>query len=102
MESHTLRLHLGAALKEPEVRRACHAVERVMGVGDVLDNLSPATLEMIRDYCSEYIKGRKDSMSDLKRGFIHLVVDYLNDARLHERRLYHGITGGDDEPKKTA
>jgi hypothetical protein len=101
-----LKLHLPVALQNHEVRRACHAVERVMGVGDVLDNLSPAALEMIRDYCRDYIKGRKGAMSDFKRAYINLVIEHLNDARLHERRLYHGIAGeasdGQDGIKKTA
>jgi hypothetical protein len=97
-----LKLYMPIALKNHEVRLACHAVERITGVGDVLDNLSPAALEMIRDHCSDCVKGRHGAMSEFKRAYINLVVEHLNDARLHERRLYHGITGAsDDETKKT-
>ena len=96
-ELHTRRLYLRSALQDHEVRRACHVVERVLGVGDVLDHLSPMSLEIIRDYCTDYIKGRKGAISDFKRGFIELVVEHLDDARLHERSLYHGITGRDDK-----
>jgi hypothetical protein len=93
MELGNLKLCLPDALKNHEIRRACHAVERVMGVGDVLDNLSPAALEMIRDYCTDYVKGHNGPMSDFKRAYISVVIEHLNDARLHERRLYYGITG---------
>jgi hypothetical protein len=93
MELGSLKLCLPDALKNHEIRRACHAVERVMGVGDVLDNLSTAAREMIRDYCTDYVKGHNGPMSDFKRAYISVVIEHLNDARLHERRLYYGITG---------
>ena len=63
---------------------------------------------MIRDHCSDCVKGRHGAMSDFKRAYINLVVEHLNDARLRERRLFHGITGEvrdtspQDETKKTA
>jgi hypothetical protein len=58
-----------------------------------LDSLSPAALEGVRDYCHDYVKGRKGKFSDFKHAFIELVIDHLNDARLRERRLYTGIRG---------
>jgi hypothetical protein len=102
-----LKLYMPIALKNHEVRLACHAVERITGVGDVLDNLSPAALEMIRDHCLDCVKGRHGAMSEFKRAYINLVVEHLNDARLHERRLYYGLTGEasdacDDGTKETA
>jgi hypothetical protein len=50
------------------------------------DKLSPLALEQVRDYCTDYDKGRKGVASEFKRARIELVVDHLNDAKLHERR----------------
>jgi hypothetical protein len=44
-----LKLYMPIALKNHEVRLACHAVERITGVGDVLDNLSPAAVALVYD-----------------------------------------------------
>jgi hypothetical protein len=38
VEQHSLRLCLGAALKEAEIRRACCAVEAIVRAGDILDS----------------------------------------------------------------
>src|SRR6266853_702436 len=93
MEPHDLRLHLAIALKEPEIRRACCAVEAIFRAGTILDELSPAVLEQVRDYCTDWNKGRKGSFSEFKHAWIDLVADHLNEQRMTERRLYHGITG---------
>jgi phytoene/squalene synthetase len=93
MEPHDLRLHLAIALKEPEIRRACCAVEAIFRAGTILDELSPAVLEQVRDYCTDWNKGRKGSFSEFKHAWIDMVTDHLNNQRLQERRLYHGITG---------
>ncbi len=98
MEPQSLKLHLSIALKTPEIRRACMAVERILSVGDMLDDLPPTALEQVRDYCTDYNKGRKGVASEFKHAWIELVADHLNDARLRERRLFHGITGKDTEP----
>ena len=72
-----------------------------MSTIDLLDTLSPAALECVRDYCDEYNKGCKGKFSEFKRAYIELVIDHLNNVRLRERRLFHGITGGasDANPK---
>ena len=93
MEPHNLQLHLAIALKEPEIRRACCAVEAIFRAGTILDELSPAVLEQVRDYCTDWNKGRKGSFSEFKHAWIDMVTDHLNNQRLQERRLYHGITG---------
>jgi hypothetical protein len=99
MERHSLKLHLPAALKSAEIRHACLAVERVVSTIDLLDTLSPAALECVRDYCTDYVKGRKGRFSEFKHAYIELVIDHLNDARLRERRLYTGIAGkASDKP----
>jgi phytoene/squalene synthetase len=95
MKPQSLRLHLAIALKEPEIRRACCAVEGVLRAGDLLEDLPPAALEMVRDYCSDYIKGRKGKFSAFKHAWVDMVVEHLADARARERQLFHGITGKD-------
>jgi len=98
MEPHSLRLHLGPALSTPEIRRACCAVEAILRAADILDNEPPAVLEQVRDFCTDYNEGRKGKFSEFKHAWIDLVIEHLADARLRERRLFHGITG--DEPDK--
>ena len=98
MEQHSLRLYLGPALSTPEIRRACCAVEAILRAADILDNEPPVVLEQVRDFCTDYVKGRKDKFSDFKRAYIALVAEHLADAKLRERRLFHGITG--TEPDK--
>ncbi len=93
MEPHNLQLHLAIALKEPEIRRACCAVEAIFRAGTILDELSPTVLEQVRDYCTDWNKGRKGTFSEFKHAWIDMVTDHLNNQRLQERRLYHGITG---------
>jgi hypothetical protein len=93
METHNLRLYLGTALKEAEIRRTCCAVEAILRAGTILDELSPTCLEQVRDYCSDYNRGRKGSFSEFKHAYIDMVVEHLNDARLRERRLFSAITG---------
>jgi hypothetical protein len=93
MESENLRLNLAIALKTPEIRRACCAVERILTAVDILDELPPAALEELRDYCTDYNKGRQGVFSEFKHAYISVVADHLADMRLRERRLFHGITG---------
>src|SRR5215470_20015817 len=95
MEAHSLRLHLGIALKEHEIRRACTAVEHILRAADILDGLHPAALEQVWDYCSDYVKGRKgnDTFSDFKHAYINMVVEHLDITRQMERQFYGGITG---------
>jgi hypothetical protein len=93
MEPHEKRKYLAAALREPEIRRACRAVDRIITAGDSLDHMSPTTLEVVRDYCAEQTEGTRGTFSEFRRAWIQLVVDHLNDARTLERRLYYGITG---------
>ena len=97
MEAHSLRLHLAIALKEHEIRRACTAVEHILRAADILDDLHPAALEQVRDYCSDYVKGSKgkDTFSEFKRAYINMVVEHLENARQMERMTYRGITGKD-------
>jgi hypothetical protein len=103
MDQRSIKLHLPSALQCADIRHACLAVERVVSTIDLLDSLSPAALECVRDYCDEHNKRCKGKFSEFKRAYLDLVIDHLNDARLRERRLYHGITGdGDDEAKKPA
>ena len=73
METHSLRLYLSTALKEHEIRRACTAVEHILRAADILDDLHPVALEQVRDYCSDYIKGRHDTFSEFKHAYINMV-----------------------------
>ena len=97
METQSLRLYLGTALKEAEIRRTCCAVEAILRAGTILDELSPTCLEQVRDYCTDYIKGRKDTFSEFKHAYINMVVEHLNDARMTENRLFQGLTGKDKD-----
>jgi hypothetical protein len=96
MEEHNIRLHAPIAFRSPEIRRACCAIEAVFRAVDILDREPPVILELVRDFCDDVAKGRKDHFSDFKRAYITLVIDQLNDAKLRERRLFHGITGLDE------
>jgi hypothetical protein len=102
MDKQKLHLHLGVALKESEIRRACCAVEAIVRAADILDDLPPTALEEVRDYCTDYNKGRKGSFSEFKHAWIEMVVDHLADARLREQRLYYGLTGDPCIGKATA
>jgi hypothetical protein len=93
LEPAKIKYIMDTALRTPEIRRACFAVERVLGAVDLLDNLPPNALEAVRDYCTDYIKGRTGTFSAFKHAWIDMVVDHLNDQRMTERRLFHGITG---------
>jgi hypothetical protein len=68
-------------------------VERIVSTIDLLDELPTAALEEVRNFCTDYNKGRKGEFSEFKRAFIALVVAHLNNVRLEESRLFHGITG---------
>jgi hypothetical protein len=95
MDQRTIRLHLPSALQCADIRHACLAVERVVSTIDLLDSLSPAALECVRDYCDSHSKHCKGKFSEFKRAYLGLVVEHLGDVRLRERRLYHAITGED-------
>lgn len=71
--------HLSHALQNPDVRRSCYAVEAIFRAADTLDELPPACLEEVRDYCSAWNEGRKGSFSEFKRAWIEMVVERLND-----------------------
>jgi hypothetical protein len=88
-----VRASLPNALAHQDIRRACCAVEAILRAGDILDTLPAPALEQIRDYCTDWNKGRTGTMSDFKAAWIAMVIEHLNDARLRERRLYTGITG---------
>jgi hypothetical protein len=93
MEPHAKRKYLAAALRDPEIRRACLLVDRIITAGDMLDHMSPTTLEVVRDYCAEQATGITGADGEFRQAWIELVVDHLNDARTLERRLCNGITG---------
>jgi hypothetical protein len=93
METDAKRKYLAAALRDPQIRRACLLVDRIITAGDLLDRMSPTRLEVVRDYCAEQTRGTKGAFSEFRRAWIELVVDHLNDASTLERRLYCGITG---------
>jgi hypothetical protein len=96
MEENFTR-YLAVALEDHKMRRACTAVEHILCAAEILDDLPAAALELIRDHCDNYVKGRTGAFSDFKRAYIKLVVDHLNDKRVRERRLLQGITGIDGQ-----
>jgi hypothetical protein len=91
----TIHAKLPDAIGNPDTRRACCAVEAIFRAGTILDELPPAALEEIRDYCTAWNAGRKVSFSKFKHAWIDMVVEHLNDQRLRENRLYTAITGKD-------
>jgi DNA-binding transcriptional LysR family regulator len=78
MERHNLSLHLAIALKNHEIRRACTATEHILCAIEILDDLPPEALEVVRDYCDDYNNRRTGAFSDFERGYIALVADHLN------------------------
>ena len=88
-----VRSILPSALKNHDIRRACCAVEAILRSADILDQMPPECLEQIRDYCSDYIKGRKDTFSEFKHAYIKMVIEHLGNARKTERLAFRGITG---------
>ena len=68
-----------------------------MRSADILDQMPPEALEQIRDYCSDYVKGRKavDTFSAFKHSYLNMVIDHLASARRTERMAFRGITGQD-------
>ena len=97
MQTDNFRPPLALALKNHDIRRACTAVEHILGAAEILDELPAAALEQIRDYCDDYVKGRAGAFSDFKRAYIELVVCHLNEMHIRERRLLQGITGNDEQ-----
>jgi hypothetical protein len=95
MDQRAIRLHLPSALQCADIRHACLAVERAVSTIDLLDSLSPAALECVRDYCDAHNKCCRGKFSEFKRAYLDLVIEHLSDVRLHERRLYQAITGED-------
>jgi hypothetical protein len=89
----TIHAKLPDALENHDIRRACYAVEAIFRAGTILDELPPAALEEIRDYCTAWNEDRKGSFSRFKHAWIDMVVEHLNDQRLRENRLYTAITG---------
>jgi hypothetical protein len=81
--------HLPDALQNPDLRRACRDAEAIFRAGNILDELPPACLEEVRDYCSTWNDGRKGSFSEFRHAWIDMVAERLNDQRLRENRLYH-------------
>jgi hypothetical protein len=96
-----LELHLPGALRDRDIRRACIAVEHILGAAEILDDLPPAALEQIGD-CTDYNRGRKGTFSEFRPAGLNTVIEHLNDARLRERRLYTGITGREDYEERTS
>jgi hypothetical protein len=93
MEPHAKRSYLAAALRDPEIRRACRAVDRIITAGDALDHMSPTTLEVVRDYCADVARAPDGPNVEFRKAWVDIVVEHLNDARTLERRLCYGITG---------
>jgi hypothetical protein len=63
MERHSLSLHLAIALKNHEIRRACTAAEHILRAIEILDDLPPEALEVVRDYCDDYNNGRTGALA---------------------------------------
>jgi hypothetical protein len=87
---------MDTALRTADIRRACCAVEAIFRAGNILDELPPAALEEIRDYCTEWNKGREGTYSEFKAAWIKMVVEHLNDVRLRERRIFTGMLRAQD------
>jgi hypothetical protein len=99
MEPEKLEHYLTTALKEPEIRRACYALESIIRGGLILDDLSPRCLEFLQGRCEEYEKEQHGTEHEFKRAWMAMVAEHLADAKLRERRLHRALTGeaGDGE-----
>jgi hypothetical protein len=90
----TIHAKLPDALENHDIRRACCAVEAIFRAGTILDELPPASLEEIRDYCTAWNEGRKGSFSRFKHAWIDMVVEHLNDQRLERTGCTRPLPAG--------
>jgi len=94
MSQAHLRIHLDAALKSTEIRKACAALEQFRSGIDLLEDLSEETLIVLREHVHKTDGEKHGPRGDFLRAYLVLVDNLIQEARQTNRRLMHGITGG--------
>jgi hypothetical protein len=92
-----------AALSERDSRVACHIVEGVRSLCDLLEEQSPAVIEAWIEHLKDMQrpgKGPKHRHA-LRAALIEWGQQSLREAQAREHRLFHGITGLDEAPLET-
>jgi hypothetical protein len=94
------QLHIKSALKDRCVRVACLIAESIRNALDLLDEQPPDVIEAMLESAKEAERaaGLPKQRTALRAEILKYMDDYsLKEARARESRLFHGITGLDEE-----
>jgi hypothetical protein len=94
------KMRIDHALKERDARNACHIVQALMSIFDLIDNQSVVVLEALIDYTKNL--QRPDSTAPKHRRLMRgHFIEYLQEARREQRKteqmLFSGVTGREED-----
>jgi hypothetical protein len=64
----------------------CRALDRNITAGDILDHLSPTTLQVVRDNCADQAKGTGGSFSEFRRAPVILRTKMITTKRSPQKQ----------------
>jgi hypothetical protein len=85
------KVHMAYALKSPEIRDVCAALQLLHASVLMLDTLPPTSLEVLRDHVFSQWRDRVGPMGEFKRCYADLVDSKLREAVAAERQEIHGL-----------
>jgi hypothetical protein len=87
------KLHIKHGLEARSTRVACHIVETINCVLDLLDDQPTAVVEALIDYAKQRQRQERGARQDLGQALIAYGEAALKETRAREHRLLCGITG---------
>lgn len=94
MDTQRMRIHLGAALNTLEIRRAIGVLESWSYAEESIASLNETSLQLIAEWLARETErpGAYGVMMRARQEFVRFCLD---ERRRTNRKLLHGITGGD-------
>jgi hypothetical protein len=80
------RAHVREALQSSEIRNACAVLSNVHAAMMLVDTLSPATIEALRDEFDRMAKERTGPRGELKHAWTDYMRQALHDALLRKQQ----------------
>jgi hypothetical protein len=90
---------VAAAIDNPDLRKAVRIMDNIREARELMDELPPPVLEVLRDTFKRLATGRTGPYGDLKAAWLHYAQQALDDARVRERQETFGTYQNDVGPK---
>jgi hypothetical protein len=77
---------VASAIDNPDLRKAVRIMDNIREARELMDELPPPVLEVLRDTFKRLAAGRTGPYGDLKAAWLRYAQQALDDARVRERQ----------------